>query len=295
MPNYTQSNERYYQQKRFERGQKQQSSSSSSLSSNFYHRSFPSPGPQQQKLLAYLNSHNLTPADLADQTGLQAPLLLDWLQSDTLLPLHLLAAIGPLLGIEAAAQEREVTIAHVPLATSTTTNKTVLGKSQTASTLATITAHQKKMKPGKLRQTTRIHRLILPPSHAVSHSASATAAASTLLETAIGSPVKGPTPGKPVAVGQLDMIRALLIKKKTESEGHLVARLCGGRPFEELTHAEARRVLWDLTQQTHGGLQAIREAEQKQKIQQKAQQQRRAAQTKKLSNSANSLANFKKA
>ena len=83
------------------------------------------------------------------------------------------------------------------------------------------------------------------------------------------------------------MIRALLIKKKTESEGHLVARLCGGRSLEELTHAEARRVLWDLTQDTHGGLQAVREAEQRQKIQQKAEQQRRVAQIKKATSIKN--------
>ena len=308
MPNYTQSNERYYQQKRFERGQKQQSSSLSSLSSNFYHRSFPSPGPQQQKLLAYLNSHNLTPADLADQTGLQAPVLIDWLQSDTLLPLHLLAAIGPLLGIEAvaAAQEGGVTIAaHVPLATPTTTTTTVIktkitpGKPQTLSSntpTTTTTAHQKKMKPGRVSRT-RIHRLVLPPSPtAFAQSTSAATAASTLTATAsTASPVKGATPGKPVAVGQIEMIRALLIKKKTESEGHLVARLCGGRPLEELTHAEARRVLWDLTQDTHGGLQAIREAEQRQKIEQKAQQQRRAAHVKKVANSgSNNVGNSKK-
>jgi len=91
------------------------------------------------------------------------------------------------------------------------------------------------------------------------------------------------------------MIRALLNKKKTESESHLVARLCDGRPLEELTHAEAKRVLWNLTQETHGGLKAIKEAEQRQKIAQKAQRQRRAAQIRKAANSgSNNVGNSKK-
>jgi len=193
-------------------------------------------------------------------------------------------------------------MAHVPLATLTTTTaiktKIIPGKSQTLSSntpTTTTTAHQKKMKPGRVSRT-RIHHLVLPPSPtAFAQSTSAATAASTLTAAAAASPVKGPTPGKPVAVGQIEMIRALLNKKKTESESHLIARLCGGRPLEELTHAEARRVLWDLTQDTHGGLQAIREAEQRQKIEQKAQQQRRAAHVKKVANSgSNNVGNSKK-
>jgi hypothetical protein len=286
--NHLQNNAGYYQQKRQERGQ--------------YGRGNISIDPNQQKLLDYMVANSLKPAELADRVGLQAPVLLDWLYSDQPLALHMLPLIGPLIGLvevvtTASADDNEPALPVTLTKTQRQKQKKASQKPKTGNVqeqgvefatsappfiiLANTTMATDNNTANSVAATTT-PEVTTPqslPAELLASSSTPDTSATTPV-TVSTSPKAGPTPPRPISTGQVEMIRVLLIKfrrsqaiaakddgakanaeiEARNDEAALVAKL--GKPLEQLTYTQASDIITQLTEQTHGGLIALKAQQQ---------------------------------
>jgi hypothetical protein len=182
-----------------------------------------------------LRQRGWTPAELADEAEIQAPVLLSWLESDLPAPDWLRDRIWVALGLIApTSPERPQSKQQRPHpATSAQPNRPQTRHSQPPQTRKDF---GKKPQPEKPKD----------------------------------KPAATPPPSPPLKPTQADMLRALLRKKGWDEE---TFKQKAGKPLERLTAAEARSWITDLTYATKGQpdqskLQAFKERESELSIQQ---------------------------